>query len=66
MFEEIGALDKLEALQNHENEEVYQKAFSLIEMYFTDNEGGDENCAPKEVNGAFEFNPTAEDNQFSF
>lgn len=70
LFEEIGALDKLEALQNHENEEVYKKAFQLIETYFTDAEDVNPECAPKEVNGALEFNPSAAQQQsgekFSF
>lgn len=35
-FEAIGALDLLDALQQHENIEVYQQAVSMIELYFSD------------------------------
>lgn len=41
----ILGLDKLEFLQGHENQEIYQKAFDLIERYFnTDDE--DPSLAP--------------------
>lgn len=58
MMEEIGAVDKLEALQNHENNEIYDRAYQLIDTYFSEAEEEKE-LAPKAVNGALEFNSNA-------
>uniref|UniRef100_A0A3B3Z9E9 Importin subunit alpha n=1 Tax=Periophthalmus magnuspinnatus TaxID=409849 RepID=A0A3B3Z9E9_9GOBI len=46
LIEEAYGLDKIEFLQGHENQEIYQKAFDLIERYFGVEEE-DSNLAPQ-------------------
>ena len=36
LVEELGGLDRLEMLQNHDNDMVYQAAHGLIERFFAD------------------------------
>jgi hypothetical protein len=57
MVEECGGLDKVEYLQSHENPEIYQRAFSLIEKFFG-NEDTDTNIDPvvDATNQQYQFN----------
>jgi len=55
-FDEAEGVDKLEALQTHKNEDVYEKAVGLLERYFGTDDDDDENLLPQ----------TAGDNAFSF
>jgi len=51
----IVGLDKIEFLQNHENHEIYQKAFDIIEQYFGSEEEEDRNIAPSANEQQFNF-----------
>merc|ERR1712154_652661 len=55
MVEECGGLDKIEQLQSHENETIYQKALRIIETFFPDGDQVDEDIAPKAGETGFEF-----------
>lgn len=35
-IEECGGLDKIEELQNHPNDQIYSKAFKIVDTYFSE------------------------------
>ena len=55
MFDELSGLDKLEDLQQHPSEEVYEKAVELLENYFGVDDEEDENLAPTQGSDMFGF-----------
>ncbi|XP_046667243.1 importin subunit alpha-7 [Homalodisca vitripennis] len=54
LIEECYGLDKIEFLQSHENMDIYQKAFDLIEQYFG-SEDEDARVAPSQQPEQFQF-----------
>ena len=54
-IEAIGALDKIEELQSHENQEIYNMTIHLIDTYYKEEEG-DAELAPQENGNNFQFN----------
>ena len=58
-IEEVGGMEKIHECQNNANEEIYMKAYNIIEKYFSDEEeaAGDINdLAPQQgQDGTFGF-----------
>ena len=47
LVDEAEGLDKIEDLQNHEQEEIYDKAANILEAFFDVEDGEVENLAPQ-------------------
>jgi importin subunit alpha-1 len=54
LVEECHGLDKLELLQNHQNQEIYDKSVNMLETYFAAEEE-DQNISPNISNGFMQF-----------
>ncbi|WLF80888.1 Importin alpha subunit (Karyopherin alpha subunit) (Serine-rich RNA polymerase I suppressor protein) [Lodderomyces elongisporus] len=71
-IEEAGGMEKIFECQNNANEKIYQKAYNIIEKYFSDEDEDhidDENIIPESYGNAFEFGIDGQDQQqqnFSF
>jgi len=58
-FDEAEGVEKLEALQEHENSGIYDKAVAILEAHFGEDDDEDENLLPNSADGAFTFNNLA-------
>jgi HEAT repeat protein len=58
-IEECGGLDKIEALQNHENEDIYKLVYEIIDTYFGGNDE-DIELAPVQTEEGFAFDPNVQ------
>lgn len=56
-IEEINGLNKIEELQEHENEEVYKLAYHMVEKFFSDEEADDIALQPTATSAQYNFNP---------
>jgi len=67
--DEAEGLDKLEQLQNHNNEDVYKKAMHILESYFGLDDEDDGQLAPETTQQGFIFQgqpPAAPPGGFQF
>jgi len=66
MIEECGGLDKIEQLQSHENEQVYNSALRLIEKFFTAEDDSAVLAPVTTDQGNYDFNAGNQVENFEF
>ncbi|XP_020787013.1 importin subunit alpha-1 [Boleophthalmus pectinirostris] len=66
MFEEFGGLEKLEALQCHDNEAVYKSSLNIIDRFFTLENEDDGSLAPEAATDGYAFQAPQNQSTFKF
>ncbi|XP_007904319.1 importin subunit alpha-5 isoform X2 [Callorhinchus milii] len=66
MIEGLNGLEKIEALQSHENDAVYRTALNLIEKYFVEADDDVSNLQPEATNEEFIFQMNSQKDEFNF
>ena len=64
-IEEADGMDKIESLQTHDNNEIYEKAVKILETYWVEDDEGDQTMVPGTENG-FTFGGTVPAGPFNF
>ncbi|KAJ8706400.1 hypothetical protein PYW08_011026 [Mythimna loreyi] len=59
-LEEIGALDQIENLQQHENESIYKKVLHILDTYFAEQD--DPNALPTQTEDEYQFGAAGNQN----
>jgi len=57
-IEACGGLDKIEGLQQHNNQEIYKLAYEIVDTYYSDDLEEDSAIMPGESADGLQFNPT--------
>jgi len=65
IIEECKGLDKIEELQSHENEEIYNLSFQIIDNFFQEEEQ-EESLVPQASEEGYHFDPNAQIPQEGF
>ncbi|XP_069023023.1 importin subunit alpha-1-like [Embiotoca jacksoni] len=65
MIEELGGLDKIEALQAHGNDAVYKSSLNIIDTFFSE-ENEDESVVPEAGADCFAFQIAEDQSTFQF
>lgn len=56
MIDDCGGLDKIESLQGHDNNEIYEKSINLLEVYWIEDDEDDQNLQDVDnMQQTFEF-----------
>ncbi|XP_034543626.1 importin subunit alpha-1-like [Notolabrus celidotus] len=66
MIEEVGGLDKIEALQAHDNEAIYKSALNIIDKFFSEDSEEDESLAPEASAESYVFQIPEDKSSYQF